>query len=159
MTKKFISWKSLQVASWNCYLQQADKNELRDHSITTWTRWGGKGSKNVCFVHAQGISTVYTGGGGSEKIAKFCPRSCWMTPWPYEAESLLKIELVVGALPEGKLWVQILQCCPLCIQADPVWIHDNDLLSNWQLLFHHVHRTQQNKPIRDHLPGTKMQYT
>ena len=27
------------------------------HSITTWTRWGGK------------------------KMAKFCPRSCWMTPY------------------------------------------------------------------------------
>ena len=29
------------------------------HSITTWTRGGGKGVKNVAvFVHAQGINTV-----------------------------------------------------------------------------------------------------
>ena len=34
------------------------------------------------FVHAQGIKTVHAGGGGGggPKMAKFCPRSCWMTP-------------------------------------------------------------------------------
>ena len=31
------------------------------------------------FVHAQGIKTV-VGGGGGPKRAKFCPRSCLMTP-------------------------------------------------------------------------------
>ena len=31
------------------------------------------------FVHAQGIKTVHAGG-GDQKMAKLCPRSCWMTP-------------------------------------------------------------------------------
>ena len=47
---------------------------------TTRTRWGGRGSKMSVFVHAQGIKTVQTEGGGVYKMAKFCPRSCWMTP-------------------------------------------------------------------------------
>ena len=35
---------------------------VRSHSITTWTRWGGRGSKNVCFVYAQGINLSTQGG-------------------------------------------------------------------------------------------------
>ena len=38
---------------------------------------GGGGQKMSVFVHAQGIKTVHAGGrGGSQKMAKFCPRSC-----------------------------------------------------------------------------------
>ena len=50
------------------------------HSITTWTRWGGRGSKNVFFVHAQDIkmSTQGVGEWVGQNMAKFCPRSCWM---------------------------------------------------------------------------------
>ena len=33
------------------------------------------------FVHAQGIKTVHARGGG-QKMAKFCPRSYWMTLYP-----------------------------------------------------------------------------
>ena len=35
------------------------------------------------FVHAQGIKTVHEGEwvGGGPKMAKFCPRSCCMTPY------------------------------------------------------------------------------
>ena len=29
------------------------------------------------FIHAQGVKTVH---GGDQKMAKFCLRSCWMTP-------------------------------------------------------------------------------
>ena len=36
---------------------------------------GGRGQKMSDFVHAQGIKTVHVGGGG-QKMAKFCPRSC-----------------------------------------------------------------------------------
>ena len=43
------------------------------HSITTWTRWGGRGSKNICFCPRRG-------GGVGQKMPKFCPRSCWMPP-------------------------------------------------------------------------------
>ena len=35
------------------------------------------------FVYDQGIKTVHAGGlggGGGQKITKFCPRSCWMIP-------------------------------------------------------------------------------
>ena len=58
--------------------------QLRVHSITTWTRWGGQ--KMYVFVHAQGIKTVHAGRGGQKK-AKFCPRSCWMTPYPPEIDN------------------------------------------------------------------------
>ena len=36
---------------------------------------GGGGQKMSVFVHAQGIKTVHAGG-GDQKMAKFCPRSC-----------------------------------------------------------------------------------
>ena len=32
-------------------------------------------TKLSVLVHAQGIKTVHAGGGGSQKMAKFCPRS------------------------------------------------------------------------------------
>ena len=34
-----------------------------------------RGQKMSVFVNAQGIKIVYAGGGG-QKMAKFCPRSC-----------------------------------------------------------------------------------
>ena len=39
---------------------------IRGHSITTLTRWGGRGSKNVCFCPRRG--------GGGQKMAKICSR-------------------------------------------------------------------------------------
>ena len=45
-------------------------SDNRDHSITTWTRWGGEGVKKVCFCPRSGW-----------QMAKICPRSCWMPPW------------------------------------------------------------------------------
>ena len=39
---------------------------------------GGGGQKMSVFVHGQGIKTVHAG----SKMAKFCPRSCWMPPKP-----------------------------------------------------------------------------
>ena len=41
---------------------------------------GGGCQKMSVFVHAQGIKTDHAGGGGSQEMAKFCPRNCWMTP-------------------------------------------------------------------------------
>ena len=53
---------------------------VRGHSITTWTRWGGEGGQKMSvFVHAKGIKNCPRRGGG-QKVAKFCPRSCWMHP-------------------------------------------------------------------------------
>ena len=40
---------------------------------------GGRGSKNVCFCLRSGYKTVHSVRRG-QKMAKFCPRSCWMTP-------------------------------------------------------------------------------
>ena len=40
---------------------------------------GGGGQKMSVFVHAQGMKTVHEGG---QKMAKFCPHSCWMLPNP-----------------------------------------------------------------------------
>ena len=58
----------------------------RGHSITTYVdKMRGEGVKKcLFFVHAQGkkLSTQGwgVGGGWGQKMAKFCPRSCWMTP-------------------------------------------------------------------------------
>ena len=52
----------------------------RGHSITTWTRWGGGGVKNVCFCPRSVYKNCPRRGGG-QKMAKFCPRSCWMPPY------------------------------------------------------------------------------
>ena len=52
---------------------------IRGHSIITWTRWGRE-AKNVWFALSQGIKTDHAGGGGGQKMAKFCQRNCWMTP-------------------------------------------------------------------------------
>ena len=59
-------------------------NNLRGHSITTWTRWGGgRWSKNVCFCPRSGYKYCpCRGGGQKQKIAKFCPRSYWIPPRP-----------------------------------------------------------------------------
>ena len=40
---------------------------------------GGGGQKMSVFVHAKGIKAVHVGEGG-QKMANFCPRSCWMPP-------------------------------------------------------------------------------
>ena len=53
----------------------ADSDKHHGHSITTGTRWGGRGSKMV--LVAQGITTVHAGD-WVQKMAKFCARSCWM---------------------------------------------------------------------------------
>ena len=36
----------------------------------------GRGSKNVCFCPRSGYKNCPRRGGGSKKMAKFCPRSC-----------------------------------------------------------------------------------
>ena len=59
------------------FLLRTQNEALRGHSITTWTKWGGRGHKMSVFVHANGIKTVHARGGG-QKMAKFC---CWMTPF------------------------------------------------------------------------------
>ena len=54
---------------------------VRDNSITTWTRWGGRGSKYVCFCPRSGYKNCPRRGGWGQKMAKFCPCSCRMTPY------------------------------------------------------------------------------
>ena len=39
---------------------------IRGHSITTWTRWGGRGSKNVCFCPRSGYKDCPRRGGVSK---------------------------------------------------------------------------------------------
>ena len=74
-------YKSPAVAIMQFRILAAGLLTSLSHSITTWTMHcnGGWGQKMSVFVHAQGIKTVHAGGGGL-KMAKFCPRSCWMTP-------------------------------------------------------------------------------
>ena len=40
---------------------------IRGHSITTWTRWGGRGTKNVCFCPRLGYKNCPRRGGGINK--------------------------------------------------------------------------------------------
>ena len=47
---------------------------------------GGEGVKNVCFCPCSGYKNCPQEGGG-QKIARFCPRSCWMTPLGVGKES------------------------------------------------------------------------
>ena len=51
------------------------------HSITTWTRWGGRGSKNVCFCPRSGCKNCPHREQGGAKMARFCPRTYWMIPY------------------------------------------------------------------------------
>ena len=60
-------------------------NMIWGHSITTWTRCGGRGSKNVCFYPRPGYKLSTQGVG--HKMAKFCPRSCWMINGPFALQS------------------------------------------------------------------------
>ena len=53
---------------------------IRGHSITTLTRWRGDCQRISVFLHAQGMKIVHARGGGGQKMAKICSRSCWMTP-------------------------------------------------------------------------------
>ena len=53
---------------------------IRGHSITTWARWGGKGSKNVCF----------------------CPRS-WYKNCPRRGEGVRKWQNSVHVVVEWPL--------------------------------------------------------
>ena len=55
------------------YLVNSDA--IRGHSITKWTRWGGEGVKKNLFLSTLRVYKLSTQGG--QKMAKFCPRSCW----------------------------------------------------------------------------------
>ena len=48
------------------------------------------------FVHPEGIKTVLAGGWGGQKMAKFCPRSCWMPPYPLLATSLAVSDFLIS---------------------------------------------------------------
>ena len=52
---------------------------VRGHSITTWTRWEGKGSKNVCFCPHSGYKNCPRMGGGqnSVHVVVECPLGMW----------------------------------------------------------------------------------
>ena len=74
----FYKWKSDEVI-WQNHIVWLARSGLRGHSITTWPRWGGRGSKNVCFCPRSGYKNCPRGR-GCQKMTKFCPRSCWMPP-------------------------------------------------------------------------------
>ena len=51
------NWQQLSQAKRplvKVYLEAKPWNGLIGHSIATWTRWGGRGSKNVCFCLRSG---------------------------------------------------------------------------------------------------------
>ena len=75
-TSKRNSWVATYVLSKRQIMSlniESVRRAFRGHSITTWTRWGGRGSKMSVFVHAQGIRTVYAGEEGWLRMTKFCP--------------------------------------------------------------------------------------
>ena len=64
---------------------------LWGHSVTTWTRWGGRGSKMSVFVHAQGIN-LSTQGKKRQKsvhVVVECPL-WWSTMGPVHFEVAFK---------------------------------------------------------------------
>ena len=50
-----------------CSPQCLDKNAIRGHSIITWTEWGGRVSKNVCFCPRSGNKNCPRRGKGVKK--------------------------------------------------------------------------------------------
>ena len=64
-------------------------NDLRGHSITTWTRWGERGSKNVCVCPRSGYKNCPPWRGGGQKTSKLCPRSRWTTPYIIEGHLVI----------------------------------------------------------------------
>ena len=59
----YKQWKCLSLWRLRMIFKVSFFVIVRGHSITTWTRWGGRGSKYVCFFHSQDIKTVHAGGG------------------------------------------------------------------------------------------------
>ena len=72
-------------------------NPSRGHSITTWARWGGRGSKKCLFCPHLGYKNYPSRVGGGrgvwgQKMAKCCPCSWWMPPPPlYQLYILQKV--------------------------------------------------------------------
>ena len=52
-------------------------------SMTTWTRSGGKWSKNAYFWSTFRVKNVCVEVGGGQKRTKLCPRSPWTTPMSF----------------------------------------------------------------------------
>ena len=65
---------------WNAVYRQG---QLGGHSMTTWTRRGGRWSKNSLFLSTIRVKTVHVEVGGGQKRAKLCPRSHWMPLWQW----------------------------------------------------------------------------
>ena len=70
LKKSFVCFESLNLAIFRMIFLRIDHcvrailssyQLIWGHSITTWTRWGGKGSKSSVFVYTQGIKTVRGG--------------------------------------------------------------------------------------------------
>ena len=88
-----------------------------------WTRWGGQ--KLSVFVHAQGIKTVHAGGGGGgQKMAKFCPSSCWMTPKKSVCEwnplsCVLNLDTKLGERPNWNPSIKVSLLLHLVLYEEP----------------------------------------
>ena len=86
------------------YFEERNSNVLIwGHSITTWTRWGVRGSKNVCFCPRSGYKNCPRRGG--QKMAKFCPRSCWMTPFGKNNQWIINNTIVTHCFSIDFHWI------------------------------------------------------
>ena len=77
-----IKWKNSSWLRRATPLLVLIMNILWGHSINTWTRWG-RGVQKWLLLSTLRVKKLSTqGGGGSQKMSKFCPRSCWMAHLP-----------------------------------------------------------------------------
>ena len=80
--ENIVRHKIVHEHNWpNCYFIDLSwvASHLGGHSLTTWTKWGGRGSKNVFYCPCPKCKNCPRRGEG-QKMAKFCPRGCWMPP-------------------------------------------------------------------------------
>ena len=73
ISKPFRIGKKYQISHWFFSI-------FGGHSMTTWTRRGGRWSKKSLFLSTFRVKNVHVEVGGGQKRAKLCPRSHWMPP-------------------------------------------------------------------------------
>jgi hypothetical protein len=93
-----------QFWSWSHLILLDSLTPQDGYSLTTWTRWGGREAKNVCFNPRSGYKNCPPRGGGIQKKAKFCPRSCWLPPKIQQTKMLVTCQRFGDWFLFGLVW-------------------------------------------------------
>ena len=83
---EFLSLIAMLLILWSAAKSEKKGKEVktflvRGHSMTTWTRRGGRWSKKSLFLSTFRVKNVRVEVSGGQKRAKLCPRSHWMPPF------------------------------------------------------------------------------